>query len=141
MTARVRDTGGGCGGRALGAASPAGRTQADTAARERGRVVLLQGLAERLREVGELLVELAEDVQIGVAAPGEQSVHALVEARAQEPLIGVKEIAARLGVSPKTVRRMRERGELPPAFDLGAVLRWRPEDVDQWLADHTEAKP
>lgn len=51
--------------------------------------------------------------------------------------LSVADVAARLSVSPITVRRMIERG------DLGRVLRWASEiriraaDVEAWEARHT----
>ncbi len=139
MTARARDTAGGGEGRAHGAVSSAARTQADTRPRGRGRADKLVSIGEHLREVGVLLLDLAEEVLAVLAVTPEQSVHARVEARVEEsPLIGIKEIAERVGVSEKTVRRMRERGDLPPAIDLGSVIRWRPEVIEQWLAEREE---
>ncbi len=39
--------------------------------------------------------------------------------------VGLEEVALRLGVSPRTVRRMVERGELPrPCLSAGGRPRW-----------------
>ena len=53
----------------------------------------------------------------------------------------VKELAIRLQVGISTIYRWRSEGApMPPAIKLGGAVRWRPEDVDAWLADQpTEA--
>ncbi len=44
---------------------------------------------------------------------------------AADEFIGVGELACRLELSPRTVRRMIERGELPkPCLGLGGRPRW-----------------
>ena len=40
-----------------------------------------------------------------------------------------------LGVAVKTVRRWRDEGQLPPAIQLGGVIRWRPEAIESWLRE------
>jgi len=41
-------------------------------------------------------------------------------------LLSTSELASRLGVSPRTVRRRKKSGDLTPALQLGKrVLRWR----------------
>ena len=52
-------------------------------------------------------------------------------------LLGVRELAERLAVNPRTVRRWREQGRLPRAIEMGGVVRWRQEDIDQWLSTPT----
>ena len=43
-------------------------------------------------------------------------------------LLTTGELATRLQVSPRTIRRRRKAGELTPALQLGKrVLRWRPD--------------
>lgn len=50
-------------------------------------------------------------------------------------LLSAEEVAALLGVSLRTIWRMRERGQLPHPLRLGRqTLRWRREDVEQWIA-------
>ncbi|MEP9381117.1 helix-turn-helix domain-containing protein [Nocardioides sp. KR10-350] len=54
-----------------------------------------------------------------------------------EPDITIREAAARKGVSPKTIRKLIETGELP-ARRLGSrLIRIRPEDVDRLGRDVT----
>lgn len=43
-------------------------------------------------------------------------------------LVSTRQLAERLGVSARTIRRRRKAGELKPALELGKrVLRWRPD--------------
>ncbi len=44
---------------------------------------------------------------------------------AQHRLLTTAELAARLGVSPKTLRKRRAMGLARPAFEHGRLLRWR----------------
>ncbi|WP_425307508.1 helix-turn-helix transcriptional regulator [Halorhodospira halophila] len=50
------------------------------------------------------------------------------------------ELADLLGITPRSLDRRRERDprSLPPAVRLGRSLRWRPEDVEEWLGRQTE---
>jgi excisionase family DNA binding protein len=48
------------------------------------------------------------------------------------PLLSVRAVATRLGVSEKTVRRLVGRGELP-ALHVGAQLRFSPVELECWL--------
>lgn len=45
----------------------------------------------------------------------------------------VNDVAERLRVDPKTVRRWRETNQLPAALEVGGVIRWRAEDIDTWI--------
>ena len=48
-------------------------------------------------------------------------------------LLDVKAVAIRLGCSPRHVWRMRDKGALPPAIVLGALVRWNSESIDDWI--------
>lgn len=54
-------------------------------------------------------------------------------------LLRVQNLAELLQVDARTVRRMRARGELPPALDLGSVLRWDAAEFERWLEGRREA--
>lgn len=50
-----------------------------------------------------------------------------------DPLLGVREAAARIGVQPRTVSRYRARGELPhPDEVVSGRPRWRATTIDSW---------
>lgn len=53
-------------------------------------------------------------------------------------LWSTQDLADYLGVAIPTLHAMRRRGEGPPAYRVGKVLRFDPAEVDTWL--HTEAR-
>jgi hypothetical protein len=40
-------------------------------------------------------------------------------------LISTKELAARLGVTPKTILKRKGKGQLTPALQRGRLIRWK----------------
>ena len=50
-----------------------------------------------------------------------------------EELLTVEDVARTLKLRPSTVRAYAERGSLPSVF-LGNRLRFKPSDVDLWIA-------
>lgn len=51
-----------------------------------------------------------------------------------EALLDADEVAARLGVNPRFVRRLVEERRIP-FCKLGKFVRFRPTDVRAWLAE------
>jgi excisionase family DNA binding protein len=49
-------------------------------------------------------------------------------------LLSKKELARLLGVSPRSVDRLVAAGQLPRPIKVGALSRWRRDDVEQWIA-------
>lgn len=45
------------------------------------------------------------------------------------------EVAQLLGVEEKTLANWRTRRFGPPGFRVGKAVRYRPEEVDRWLAE------
>jgi excisionase family DNA binding protein len=57
-------------------------------------------------------------------------------ADAVEPaLLDVHAVARLLGCSWRTVYRMSDAGRMPRPVKLGALVRFRRSDLDQWLSD------
>jgi excisionase family DNA binding protein len=52
-------------------------------------------------------------------------------------LLTVEQVAARLGVSPKTVRRLMRRGL--PSVRLGRLVRFEQRDLLRWVEARKEA--
>lgn len=60
----------------------------------------------------------------------------------EERLLTPREVAAYLGVPVSTLYQWRHRGSGPPAIRVGPrQLRWRPGDVEQWLAAQADEQP
>ena len=53
-----------------------------------------------------------------------------------ERLINVRFVAARLGVSPASVYKLVQRGELR-GMRIGGTLRFSPQAIDEYAAQHT----
>ena len=54
-------------------------------------------------------------------------------------LITAKQLAARLGVSPLTIKHWRAKGNiLPKVVKIGNCLRFREKDVEAWIADRLD---
>ena len=47
--------------------------------------------------------------------------------------ISLADIAARLGVCRRTVRRWHDAGKLPAPVRLPGVLRWEEKDIMRWI--------
>ena len=50
-------------------------------------------------------------------------------------LMTAHDLAEVLNCSTRTVRRLRDEGQLPPALKIGAMVRWRRADVERWLEE------
>ncbi len=98
--------------------------------------VKLSRLADLLVEAAGILRELGE-IQLADARNSRlmDDVNPTPERRR---LLRVQELAELLQVQDRTIRRMRARGELPPAIDLHSVLRWDAATVDAWLEGRRE---
>lgn len=57
-----------------------------------------------------------------------------------QPLASIKEVAAFLGVPVSTLRFWRRKGSGPPAHKIGGVLRYRWEDVDEFVKKSREGE-
>jgi excisionase family DNA binding protein len=54
-----------------------------------------------------------------------------------EPLLTARAVAGQLAVSPETVLRWTRRGRLPGIKLPSGAIRYRPADLEEWLADHS----
>ncbi|WP_037317213.1 helix-turn-helix domain-containing protein [Amycolatopsis orientalis] len=52
-----------------------------------------------------------------------------------QPLMTVEDLSAHLGVPVGTLYRWRTTGYGPAGKRIGKHLRYRPEDVDAWVAE------
>lgn len=54
-------------------------------------------------------------------------------------LLTNKEAAERLGVLPRTLEQWRYLAKGPACVRFGRTVRYRPQDIDQYINDHIEA--
>lgn len=50
-------------------------------------------------------------------------------------LLDVRAVATLLGCSPRHVYRLADGGRMPAPVHVGALVRWRRADIDQWIAN------
>src|SRR5262245_64760360 len=48
-------------------------------------------------------------------------------------LLDVRSVAALLDCSPRHVYRMSDAGKMPGPVRIGALVRWRRQEIDDWL--------
>ncbi len=53
---------------------------------------------------------------------------------AEPVLLDVRQVAALLGVSTRTVYRLADSGLMPRPVRLGALVRWPRAAVEEWIA-------
>ena len=59
-----------------------------------------------------------------------------------EQILDARALGERLGLSREAIYRRRSLGQnMPPAIRIGSLLRWRSEDVDEWLEGCLESAP
>jgi len=51
-----------------------------------------------------------------------------------EKLLTTQEAADRLGLSKSTLDKGRLTGDSPPFVRMGTAIRYRPQDLDEWVA-------
>lgn len=51
----------------------------------------------------------------------------------QPVMLSVKDVARILGCSTRHVYRMSDSGKMPAPIKLGALVKWRAEDVATWM--------
>jgi len=94
--------------------------------------VKLGRLADALSEAAQIIRELAE-VPLAVARE-----RALMSSMGSQEtparLLTAEDLAARMQVDARTIRRWRKAGKIPAGIEISGVLRWRPEEIEGWLA-------
>lgn len=50
-------------------------------------------------------------------------------------LIDVEDVAELLQCSTRHVRRLSDAGKMPPPLKLGALVRYRRDEIQSWIAD------
>jgi predicted DNA-binding transcriptional regulator AlpA len=93
--------------------------------------VNLVRLADVLGELADTLRLIARE---SLAVPRQEALMCPVEnTSTSQRLLSTRDVAQRLALSDRTVRRLRKRGALPRGIEVAGVLRWRPEEIDDWI--------
>lgn len=50
-------------------------------------------------------------------------------------LVDVKQAAKLVGVSPRTISKMEQCGEMPKAIRIGRAVRWGYEELQKWVSE------
>jgi excisionase family DNA binding protein len=58
---------------------------------------------------------------------------------AAEKPVGAEETAKMLGVTPRTVTRLAERGEIP-GFRVGKLWKFRPSDIREYIESQIQQR-
>ncbi|MGE6740267.1 helix-turn-helix transcriptional regulator [Allorhizobium pseudoryzae] len=56
-----------------------------------------------------------------------------------DKLLTIKDVAAALQLTPRTIELMVKRGDFPAPIKIGKSTRWRPVDLDAFLAGKAAA--
>jgi predicted DNA-binding transcriptional regulator AlpA len=48
-------------------------------------------------------------------------------------MFNVKRLAEKLALSPSSVRRLSEKGKMPPPIGLGKSKRWIAVEIESWI--------
>ncbi len=97
---------------------------------------LFARLADLHGQMAEIYRDLAE-IQLD-ARPARALMDGVTphDTNAQGRLLSVTDLAERLRVQQRTIRRWRQQGKLPQGIELGdSVIRWRSEDIERWLEE------
>lgn len=57
------------------------------------------------------------------------------EDRQPAALLDVQAVAALLSCSTRHVYRLADAGRMPPPVKLGALVRWKIQSLEEWLAE------
>jgi predicted DNA-binding transcriptional regulator AlpA len=49
-------------------------------------------------------------------------------------LIEATEVAKILGISPRTIWRLKDAGKVPNPISIGSMVRWRRDEITDWIA-------
>jgi predicted DNA-binding transcriptional regulator AlpA len=92
---------------------------------------VLERIAALHDSLGNAVRELSRILQNQLAVPTER---ALMSDVANKTLLTTEDVAAKLSVDTRTVRRWRKAGKIPRGIEVSGVLRWTPESIDAWIA-------
>ena len=96
-----------------------------------------KSLAEVLSDSIETLTKqrMESDVTSTAARETLSETQPLLPHAADAPqLIEATEVAKMLGISPRTIWRLKDAGKVPNPISIGSMVRWRREEISDWIA-------
>jgi len=95
--------------------------------------VKLARLADLLAELSGIVREVAQE---SLAVHAERALMCNVEKPSTPArLLTAEDLATRLQVDARTIRRWRRAGKIPSGIEIGdSVVRWPADEIDAWLA-------
>lgn len=99
---------------------------------ENGNKSLIDSFVDSIERLARQRIESGEpatDAQ--VTPPGSQSPHPRPDDGPQ--LIEVTELAKMLGISPRTIWRLKDAGKVPKPISIGSRVRWRKDEITEWI--------
>ena len=61
---------------------------------------------------------------------------AAAQSEPEPDFLALKQVCARLGISPRSVRRRVHDGTLPPPIKIGRAARWRRLDIENYRGSY-----
>ena len=58
-----------------------------------------------------------------------------IETKPKQRLATTRRVAETMDVAPETIRRLTDRGVMPNPVRLGRAVRYRIDEIEQWIAD------
>lgn len=90
-------------------------------------------LAKAIKQAtAEPLAQLVSTLRSGAVMPASESPKAV---ESKPDLMDVNAVAALIGASPRTVRRLADWGRMPRPISLGRMVRWQRSVIEEWIRE------
>lgn len=90
-------------------------------------------LAKAIKQAtAEPLAQLVSTLGGGAVKPASESPKSVEK---QPDLMDVNAVAALIGASPRTVRRLADWGRMPRPISLGRMVRWQRSVIEEWIRE------
>lgn len=78
------------------------------------------------------LAQLVSTLGSGAVMPASESPNSV---ESKPDLMDVNAVAALIGASPRTVRRLADWGRMPRPISLGRMVRWQRSVIEEWIRE------
>ena len=98
---------------------------------ETDQQVFVNLLAKAITQAtAEPLAQLVSTLGSGAVMPASESPKSVEK---KPDLMDVNAVAALIGASPRTVRRLADWGRMPRPISLGRMVRWQRSVIEEWI--------